>query len=99
MGRLIQEDCIGRLAAYKKEKGHSLGITRLGIFGSVARNQHTENSDLDVVVEMDRPTLRNMYELESNLCQLFGCKIDLVQMRPTLRPLLKQYIQRDAIYV
>lgn len=99
MGKLIRKDCIDRLAAYKTEKGSSLGITRLGIFGSVARDQHTEHSDLDVVVEMDNPSLRKMYELESNLCQMFGCKVDVVQMRPTLRPLLKQYIQRDAIYV
>ncbi len=76
-----------------------MGIQRIGIFGSVARQQNTEKSDLDVVVEMDKPTLRIMYELESNLKQIFGCKIDIVQMRPTLRPLLKQNIQREAIYV
>jgi predicted nucleotidyltransferase len=93
------QNCIKSLSAFKKANGHRLGIERLGIFGSVARQQNTEDSDLDVVVEMERPTLRNMFELEESLKELFGCKVDLVQMRPTLRPLLKSNIQKEAIYV
>lgn len=99
MKKLKLQDCINRLSAFKEQKAELLGIRRLGIFGSVARQQNTEDSDLDVVVEMDSPTLRKMYELEEDLKQQFGCNIDIVQMRSTLRPLLKQHIQRDAIYV
>ena len=99
MEKLNLQDCINRLFAYHQQKANELGIIRIGIFGSVARQQNTEHSDLDVVVEMRQPTLRRMYELESDLKQQFGCEIDIVQMRPTLRPLLKQNIQRDAIYV
>ena len=93
------QDCISDLSTFKKANEKHLGITRLGVFGSVARQENTEDSDLDVVVEMENPTLRRMYELEERLKQMFRCKIDVVQMRPTLRPLLKQNIQRDAIYV
>ena len=77
------KDCITQLAAFKKENEQWLGIIRMGVFGSVARQQNTEDSNLDVVVEMEKPSLRRMYELEENLRSLFGCKIDLVQMRPT----------------
>lgn len=99
MKKLNLQDCISRLSVFKREHGATLGITSLGIFGSVARQQNTEHSDLDVVVEMSQPSLRRMYELEESLKQQFDCDIDLVQMRPTLRPLLKQNIQKDAIYV
>ena len=56
-------DSIVRLVALKKARERELGITRLGIFGSVARQENNEESDLDVVVEMEQPTLRRMYQL------------------------------------
>ena len=92
-------DSIVRLAALKKASERELGITRLGIFGSVARQENNEESDLDVVVEMEQPTLRRMYQLEESIKSELGCNVDLVQMRPTLRPLLRKNILRDVIYV
>jgi hypothetical protein len=92
-------DSISRLASLKKMSEKQLGITRLGIFGSVARQENREDSDLDVVVEMEQPTLRRMFQLEESIRREFGCDVDLVQMRPTLRPLLRQRILKDVIYV
>ncbi|MBQ8066181.1 MAG: nucleotidyltransferase domain-containing protein [Prevotella sp.] len=96
---LTLQDCITRLTEFKQESGQRLGISKLGVFGSVARRENTEGSDLDVVVEMDQATLRRMYEIEERLGKMFNCKIDVVQMRPTLRPLLRRNIEKDAIYV
>ena len=92
-------DSIIRLSGIKKSNEKQLGITRLGIFGSVARQENNEDSDLDIVVEMEQPTLRKMFQLEETIKQEFGCKVDLVQMRPTLRPLFRKNILRDVIYV
>ena len=39
------------LQHFKQEHGSEYGITRIGVFGSVARNEHTEDSDVDVLVE------------------------------------------------
>ena len=96
---LTLSDCIVKLAALKKASEKQLGITRLGIFGSVARQENNEHSDLDVVVEMEHATLRKMYQLEESIKNEFGCNVDLVQMRPTLRPLLRKNILIDVIYV
>lgn len=96
---LTLSDCIVKLAALKKASEKQLEITRLGIFGSVARQENSEHSDLDVVVEMEHATLRKMYQLEESIKNEFGCNVDLVQMRPTLRPLLRKNILRDVIYV
>jgi predicted nucleotidyltransferase len=93
------DDSIIRLSGIKKSNEKQLGITRLGIFGSVARQENNEDSDLDIVVEMEQPTLRRMFQLEETIKQEFGCKVDLVQMRPTLRPLFRKNILRDVIYV
>lgn len=65
----------------------------------MARKENTENSDIDIVVEVKQPTLSLMYELKEALKALFGCEVDLVRFRETLRPLFKANIQKNVIYV
>lgn len=96
---LILQDCINKLTDFKANFSQKFGITKLDIFGSVARKENTENSDIDIVVEVEKPSLRLMYELKEALKNLFGCEVDLVRFRDSLRPLFKSNIQRDAIYV
>ena len=96
---LVLQDCINKLAAFKQTSGKQFGITKLGIFGSVARQENTEESDIDIVVEVEKPTLSLMYELKEKLKELFNCNVDLVRFRPTLRPLFKSNILNDAVYV
>ena len=43
---LVLQDCIDKLAGFKKTFAQKFGITKLGIFGSVARKENTENSDI-----------------------------------------------------
>lgn len=87
------------MAGFKRAFAQKFGITKLGIFGSVARNENTENSDIDIVVEVKKPSLQLMYELKEALKQLFNCDVDLVRFRDSLRPLFKSNIERDVIYV
>ena len=66
---------------------------------SRCENIHTANSDIDIVVELEKPSLRIMYDLRENLKEVFGCDVDLVRFRDSLRPLLKHNIQNEAVYV
>ena len=93
------QECIQKLQGFNNDFVAKFGILRLGIFGSVARQQNREDSDIDIVVEVERPTLSLMYELREMLKKLFGCEVDLVRYRNSLRPLFKSNIQRDVIYV
>ena len=96
---LVLQDCIEKLSAFKREFGRQYGITKLGIFGSVARQENTEDSDIDIVVEVEKPTLSLMYELREMLKSLFKCEVDLVRFRSTLRPLFRSNILNDVVYV
>lgn len=58
-----------------------------------------KNSDLDIVVDIDNPTLSTMYTLKTVLTEMFHCEIDLVRFRSSLSPFLKQNIEKEAIYV
>lgn len=93
------QECLSKLAAFKQEQGDQFGITRLGVFGSVARKENTEDSDIDIVVEVSKPTLSLMYQLRQALIHLFGRTVDVVRMRDSLRPVFKSTIQQEAIFV
>lgn len=93
------EECKRKLSDFKQKFGQKFGITTIGIFGSVARQENKDDSDIDIVVEIEKPTLAIMYELREDLKRLFGCEVDLIRFRNSLRPLLKHNIQNEAIYV
>ena len=75
------------------------GILRIGIFGSVARGEHTEGSDVDICVDLKIPSLFSLVHIKEELCQLFGCEVDVVRMRQNMDALLKQDILKEGIYV
>lgn len=93
------KECKSKLSEFKSQFGDKFGIIRLGIFGSVAREENNEDSDIDIVVEVKKPSLTIMYELEQSLKALFGCDVDLVRYRQSLRPLFKSNIQKDVVFV
>ncbi len=92
-------ECKTKLAHFKQKFALKFGLIRIGIFGSVARNENDENSDLDIVVELEKPSLSIMYNLRESLRTLFGCNVDVVRFRESLPPTLKSNIQNEAIYV
>ena len=74
------------------------GIKKIGIFGSVARGEQTENSDVDIVVNLVQPRLFNLVHIKEDLQQLFGRPVDIVRERDNMDLLLKNCIQRDGVY-
>ena len=67
----------------------------IGIFGSFARNENTEYSDLDILVQFGKKlNLFDLVDLENKLSESLGIKVDLVT-RNALSPLIKEYIEKD----
>ncbi len=93
------EQCKKELSDFKNSFGSELGINRIGVFGSVARGEQTEDSDIDIVVDVVSPTMYVMYSIQERLTEIFHCEVDVVRYRDSLRPLLKQNIDKEAIYV
>ena len=76
------------------------GITRMGIFGSVARGEQTADSDVDIYFETDKKlSLFRMGGLMYDLKELMGVPIDLVHNTNNLSGGFKQRIEKDIIYV
>lgn len=91
-------DYILLLRQYLSAKAEAYGITKIGIFGSVARDEQTEDSDIDVCVEMKKPDLFLMVHIKEELQELFGKPVDIVRLRNNMNPMLLNQIQRDGIY-
>jgi hypothetical protein len=86
-------------------KGHAGELTRrfrvrdLTLFGSVARDEATEDSDVDVLVEFDGPaTFDRFMDLKFFLEEILSARVDLVT-RAALRPRVRPVIDREAIRV
>jgi uncharacterized protein len=74
-------------------------IQSLGVFGSFARGDASQSSDLDILVEFARPVpLSKFLALEAELAALTGQKVDLVS-RQALKPYMARNVMRDLVPV
>lgn len=74
------------------------GVTSLRIFGSVARNEQKEQSDVDVCVDM-KPNLFLHVELKRFLEEQLGCPVDVVRIHKNMNDFLRKQIEKDGILV
>lgn len=69
---------------------------RIGIFGSVARNEETSESDIDILIRFGNvPTLLEFVRMERELSNILGRKVDLVSEGALTNERLKAYILQD----
>jgi len=74
------------------------GITSMSIFGSVARGNNIEGSDLDLFVEMP-PRLFQISAAKRYIEELLGCPIDIVRNHSHIDNTLLTQIQKDGVHV
>ena len=87
------------LRTYKAHSAAKYGVKRLGIFGSVARGDQTEHSDVDICYEGDAPSLLTLERFQNELENLLGSPVDLIRIRERMNSRLKQRILKESIYV
>jgi len=90
------QEYISILKEHIPELQQKFGITSMRLFGSVARNEHHEGSDIDIFVTMP-PKFYNHILAAQYLEQILGCNVDLIQDHKNLRPFFRQQIERDGI--
>lgn len=93
------EDIKEILARHRKELKEQYGVVVIGVFGSYARGEQSENSDVDILVEFERPIgFVRFIKLEDYFSQLLGIKADLVTPK-ALKPYMGEQILREVQYV
>lgn len=90
------QEYIALLREHQSELQQQFGIVSMRLFGSVARGEHRDGSDIDLFVVM--PAKFFNYILAAQyLEELLGCKVDLIQDHDNLRPFFREQIERDGI--
>lgn len=85
------------IRAHERELREQFGVRGLAIFGSYSRGEQTERSDLDLLVEFEKPvSLLSLVSLENRLADITGIKVDLVPQED-IRPELRDEILAEAI--
>ena len=91
-----KERVLGLLNTHR-DRLDEFAVKALFLFGSVARGEATPESDVDLLVEFDRPVgLFTLLGLQSYLEELLGCSVDLGTPN-SLRPHLRETVLREAI--
>ena len=94
-----RDEVLNLLRAHKAILTQRFGVTEFALFGSTARGQSTDGSDVDILVRFDRPTTSKAYfGVQFYLEDLLGRPVDLVTDK-ALRAELRPYVEREAVNV
>lgn len=93
---MTRDEAILRLNEARPELS-TLGVQSLDLFGSVARGESRAGSDVDLLVDFDRPVgLFHFFRVQHRLEEILGCRVDLV-MRGAVKRQLRDRILAEAV--
>ena len=92
-----QNHILSSIKVYKQKHAQEYGIEDIGIFGSYARNEATQNSDVDVFVKLKHTNIFLLSRIRIELEELLGLHTDIVQLRDRMNLSLKRHIEQEAI--
>ena len=97
-GNLSREAVLQELRNHLPQFENLYGVTKIGVFGSVARDEPRKNSDIDVVVEMREPDLFYLVHIKETLEKNLRRQVDVIRYRDKMNRYLKARIDREARY-
>jgi len=96
---MTRDEILKYINSQKPELLKKYGVTKIGLFGSYARGEAIEKSDIDIVVELEKPDLFYLIGIKQTFQEDMNAKVDIVRLRKEMNQVLKKRIMRDAIYV
>lgn len=97
--RSTRQDILSSLKKLKKDVARDYSVKTIGVFGSIARDEQTGSSDIDLLVEFSKPVgFVTFMRLENFLSEKLGTQVDLVTS-DSLKPVIRQDVLAEVIYV
>jgi uncharacterized protein len=87
-----------KLRKHQPELQRTYPISKMGVFGSYARGEATNDSDIDIAVEISGPMGLNFIAMADEIENLFGIKVDVVPKR-SIKPGYLPHVEKDIVYV
>ncbi len=85
------------LKEHYSEFKNKYNIEKIGLFGSYARDEANDNSDIDIFVKM-KPSLFDMVAIKEQIENDLNKKVDIIREHKNIKPLFLKMIQKDLIY-
>ena len=95
---MTKEQIINYLKTHKGKFQKEYDVEQIGLFGSYARGEAKEDSDIDIFVQM-KPDFYKLIGLKQQIEDYFNTKVDIVRLRDKMNEALKHRILKDGIYV
>ncbi len=95
---ITKREILSKLTELKPMLYEDYAVKEIGLFGSYSDNSHTEESDIDILVELEKPIGWKFFTLELFLEKVFNKKIDLVT-KNALKKQIKDQILKQVNFV
>ena len=95
---MTKEEIIHYLKTHKNKFQKEYKIEKIGLFGSYARNEAKEESDIDIFVHM-KPDFFKLARLKQEIENDLHKKVDIIRKHKSIKPILLQMIEKDIHYV
>ena len=95
---ITRTDILSKLKKLKPKLYKEYSVKKIGLFGSFSDNTYTEDSDIDILVELEKPIGWSFFSLELYLEKKLGRKIDLVT-KNALKEQIKEIILKQVNYI
>ncbi len=95
----VLDEIIKIIRMHRRELEERFYVKTIGVFGSIVRGEAREDSDVDILIEFEKPIgFFKFLELEEYLSNLIGRKVDLVSIK-ALKPYIGKHILREVVMV
>lgn len=97
--KMEREQILSMLKVYYLSNKEELGIERIGLFGSFARGEGGANSDIDIIISLNKPDLLLYATIKRQLETVFGRRVDLISAKAHLGKAFRNQLDKEVIYV
>jgi uncharacterized protein len=94
-----RNEIISSLKNFKDNYRDKYSIIKIGLFGSAAKENLKEDSDIDIVVDVTNPNLFNLIGIKLELEERFHRSVDIIRYHNKMNEFLKKRIDKEALYV
>ena len=95
---MVKQDILKILHLYKEDVANEYKIFKIGIFGSTARGEANDKSDVDIVIRVSEPDFFMLAGIKNDLEQRLHKPVDIVTYTDSMNPFLKKRIDHEAVY-
>ncbi len=94
-----RDEILAALRKFKQDYAEQYQIIEIGVFGSTARNEIREDSDVDICIKTRTPNPFMLVHIKETIEELVHKPVDIVRVRENMNPFLKKRIEKEALYV